>query len=170
MSKRESGLVALFALGMLLMLTPSPASAQLCAFECDCTSSCSQVCTTGPDIPDCPECNQSTCGDWGTCINSWGCTPGGECPALACTSTIDGGSSGDTLNGNSAHECINGNGGDDTLTGNAGDDTIHGGDGNDTIYGNSGNDCLYGDAGDDNLNGGSGTDLCEGETESSCEL
>lgn len=154
-----------FALGVVLMLAASPASA-LCSNQCTCATSCDQACLDGPVLQGG---EWITCADWGICINSPGCTPGGTCPALACTSTINGGSSGDTLNGNSNHECINGNGGADTISGDSGDDTIHGGDGNDTMYGGSGNDCLYGDAGSDNANGDSGTDLCDAETEATCE-
>jgi hypothetical protein len=168
MSRRESGVLAVaFALGMLLMLASSPASA-LCNFQCTCTSSCDDICTTGPDVIDCPGCNETTCGNWGVCIDA--CGGGGSCQAISCSSTINGTSGGDTLSGNGAHECINGFGGADTLTGNAGDDTIQGGDGNDTMYGNSGNDCLYGDAGTDSATGGTGTDFCDAEAETSCEI
>ena len=164
---RAFGIASVFGLGVvLMMLVAAPASA-LCASECDCTSSCEQVCFTGPDIPDCPGCNESTCGAEDQCVGNWLCQ---GCLAVSCSSTINGGSSGATLNGTSAHECINGCGGNDTISGNAGDDTIHGGDGNDTIYGDSGNDCLYGDAGTDYADGGSGTDFCDAEGEVNCEL
>jgi Ca2+-binding RTX toxin-like protein len=157
-------IASVFALGVVLMLAASPASAK-CFNECTCVTSCDEECVDGV-VPDL---ELITCGEFGVCVDSPGCTPGGTCPALECTSTIPGTSGGDTLNGGSAHECINGFGGADTITGNAGDDTIHGGDGNDTIYGGSGNDCLYGEAGSDSLNGDSGTDCCD-ELGTSCEL
>jgi len=160
------GLAVAFTLLVVLLMAASPASA-LCAWECTCFSECDQICYTGPDIPDCPGCNESTCGMEDECIGSWGCTS--ACYANSCTSTINGTSNGDTLTGGSDHECINGFDGADTLTGNAGDDTISGGNGNDTAYGGSGNDCLYGDGGSDNVNGDSGTDLCQAETEATCE-
>jgi len=160
---RASGFASVFALGVVLMLAASPASAGKCLNVCTCATSCDQTCIDGPC--GLQGCEIFTCGEWGICIGSSGCTG----VRTTCTSTINGGSSGDTLTGGSASECINGNAGDDTLTGNAGDDTIHGGDGNDSMYGNSGNDCLYGDAGSDNVNGDSGSDLCDAETELTCE-
>ncbi|HWM94208.1 MAG TPA: calcium-binding protein [Thermoanaerobaculia bacterium] len=178
MSKSETGVAVAFALGVVLMLTASPASA-LCGPQCDCSSSCDEICYDGPFVPDCPECNQSTCGAFGECIESSSCEPQGSCIANSCTSTINGTNNGEALTGNSNHECINGLGGADTLTGNAGDDTIHGGSDNDTAYGNSGNNCLYGDDGNDNLtggtgndytDGGNGTDTCVAESEVNCEL
>ena len=174
MNKRESGVALAFVLGAVLMLAASPASA-LCGFQCTCNSGCNDYCTTGPDIPDCPGCNETTCGNWGICVDL--CQTG-SCQATSCTSTLNGTSSGDTLNGNSNHQCINGLGGADTISGEAGDDTISAGSGNDTVYGGSGNDCMYGDDGDDNLtgdtgsfdyaDGGTGTDTCTAETEISC--
>ena len=164
----RAGIASVFALGVLLMLAASPAAAiNTCPQNCNCTVPCTNTCVIGT-IQEGFE--TLTCEEWGACIDLPGCTPGGDCPALACTSTINGNSSGETLNGGSGHECINGNGGDDTITGNAGDDTIHGGDGNDTMYGSSGNDCIYGDNGGDNANGDSGTDLCDAESEATCEL
>lgn len=176
MNKRGSGVVVAFALGMVWMLTASPASAS-CNL-CDCESSCDQACSTGPDIPDCPECNQSTCGLQGTCIGSWGCQPTGSCQATSCTGTINGTAGGDNLFGTSAHNCINGLGGGDSIDGEAGDDTINCGSGNDTAIGDSGNDCLYGEGDGDNLtgqsgwadfaDGGAGSDTCDAETEVNC--
>jgi len=163
---RASGIAAVFALGVVLMLAASPASAQKCGIKCNCTTSCDEPCLVGTVMQGFEE---ITCGQWGTCIDSGGCTPGGDCPAISCSSTINGTSGGDTLNGGGAHECINGLGGADTITGNAGDDTIGAGDGDDTMYGGSGNDCLWGDAGTDNANGDSGTDCCD-ELGTSCEL
>jgi Ca2+-binding RTX toxin-like protein len=159
---RASGIASVFALGVVLMLVTSPASAK-CINECTCATSCDYACVDGTAQTGL---EWTTCGEWGRCIGSPGCT--GLC--TTCGSTINGTSSSDTLNGGSAHECINGLAGDDTISGNAGDDTIHGGDGNDTIYGGSGNDCLYGDAGSDNVNGDTGTDLCDAESEVTCEL
>jgi Ca2+-binding RTX toxin-like protein len=157
---RASGIAAsVFGLGVALMLTASPAAAiNTCPFACNCTVDCSQTCLIGNPIDGF---ETITCEEYGVCIDSPGCTPDGICPSLACTSTINGTSSGDTLNGSSAHECINGFGGADILSGDAGDDTIHGGDGNDTIYGGSGNDCLWSDGGSDSLNG-DGFDFCDG--------
>ncbi|HEV8582482.1 MAG TPA: calcium-binding protein [Thermoanaerobaculia bacterium] len=158
---RASGFASVFALGVVLMLAASPASTAKCINDCTCATSCDQTCVDGP----CPDCEIMTCGEWGRCIGSSGCSG----PCTTCTSTINGGSSGDTLAGGSNNECINGYDGADTLSGEAGDDTIRGGNGNDSLYGGSGNDCLYGDAGDDYANGDSGTDYCEAETEVSCE-
>ena len=158
---RASGIASVFALGVVaLMLAASPAAAK-CFNECTCTTSCDEECIDGMV----PELELITCGEFGTCSGSQGCT--GSC--TTCSSTINGTSGGDTLNGGSDHECINGLGGADTISGEAGDDTIHGDDGNDTIYGGSGNDCLYGDAGSDNVNGDSGSDLCVAETEVTCD-
>jgi len=166
---RASGISSVFALGVVLMLSASPAAADFCSM-CDCNDSCDQWCSTGPDIPDCPECNQSTCGISGSlCAERQECNLG-ECPAVSCSSTINGTSGGDTLNGGTGHECIKGFAGADTISGNAGDDRIEGGDGNDTMYGGSGNDCLWGDAGGDNANGDSGSDFCDAESEVTCEL
>lgn len=164
----RAALASMFALAVVLMLSASPAAAiNSCPFACNCTVACTQTCLVG-NAQDGFE--TITCEEFGSCIDSPSCTPGGTCPALACTSTINGTSGGDTLNGGSGHECINGFAGADTISGNAGDDTIYGGDGNDTIYGGSGNDCLYGENGSDNVNGDSGTDLCDAETEATCEL
>jgi Ca2+-binding RTX toxin-like protein len=171
------GVAVTFAVGMVWLLAASPATA-LCQFQCTCFSSCEAVCETGPEIIDCPECNDSTCGEFGTCIGSWGCAED-ECNNLSCTSTINGTSGPDTLNGTSARECINGLGGNDTIDGKAGDDRIHGNAGTDTCYGDSGNDCLWGDEDGDHLDGGSGydfadggtgTDTCYAEAEINCEL
>jgi RTX calcium-binding nonapeptide repeat (4 copies) len=160
---RASGIASVFGVGVVLMLAASPAAAQnTCITSCNCTVACTQTCMIGSET--------LTCEEWGVCIDSPGCTPGGECPALACTSTLNGGSNGDTMNGGSGHECINGLGGADLISGHAGDDTIHGGDGNDTMHGNSGNDCIWGDAGIDYADGGPGTDFCDAEGESNCEL
>ena len=166
---RRAGMASVFAFGVVvLMLAASPAAAiNSCPWACHCAVDCTQTCVVGTAMEGF---ETFTCEEIGRCIGSPSCTPGGSCPAVSCTSTINGGSSGDTLTGNSNSECINGNGGADTLSGEAGDDTIHGGDGNDSVYGGSGNDCLYGDAGDDYAIGDSGTDLCESETEVSCEL
>lgn len=174
MSKTGFGVTVGFALGLALMLAASPASGIFC-WNCSCSSSCNQVCINGPEIPDCPGCNESTCELSGpACIDFCG----GGC--TTCTSTINGTSAGNTLNGTSANECINGFGGNDTIDGNAGDDTIYCGAGTDTAYGDSGNDCLYGEGDNDNLNGetgssdfadgGSGTDTCTAESEVSCEI
>jgi hypothetical protein len=166
---RASGIAFVFGLGMVLMLAASPAAAFYnCPNVCNCTVDCSQGCgTSGP-----PDFEIITCEDYGVCAGWGACVDPTDpnCPAVACTTTINGGSSGDTLTGTSAHECINGNGGADTISGDSGDDTIHGGDANDTMYGGSGNDCIYGDAGSDNANGDSGTDLCNAETEATCEM
>jgi len=165
MNRNGLGVVVAFVVGLVWVLAASPAGA-LCSFECTCVSSCSQICETGPDIPDCEECNQSTCGEWGTCVGSYGCD---TCSNLSCTTTINLTSGNDTFNGSSARECINGLGGNDTIDGKAGDDRIHGNGGTDTLYGDSGNDCLWGDAGADHVDGGSGNDFCEGETAVNCE-
>jgi hypothetical protein len=166
---RVSGVSSVFVLAVVLMLSASPAAATFCS-QCNCSNSCDQICYTGPDIPDCPGCNESTCGlDGPLCAGSPECTPG-SCAAASCSSTINGTGAGDTLNGGTGHECINGLAGADTLSGNAGDDRIHGGDGNDTMYGGSGNDCLWGDLGGDNANGDSGSDFCDAESELTCEL
>jgi hypothetical protein len=164
---RASGIATVFGLGVVLMLAASPAAAiNSCTWACHCAVDCSQTCVIG----NAQEGFETiTCEEYGRCINSPGCTPGGTCPALACTWTLNGTSGGDTLNGGSGHECINGFGGADTISGDAGDDTIHGGDGHDTIYGGSGNDCLYGEAGSDMLDGGPGIDCCD-ELGTSCEL
>ena len=164
---RASVISSVFALGVVLMLAASPASAAKCGIICNCTSSCDQTCLVGTAMQGFEE---ITCGEWGICIGSGGCPVDGDCPAVSCSSTINGTSGGDTLNGGTGHECINGLAGADTISGNAGDDRIHGDDGDDTIYGGSGNDCLWGDAGGDNANGDSGTDLCIAETETTCEL
>ena len=130
MNKRESGIALAFVLGVVLLLSASPATALFCAL-CTCAYSCDQACITGPEIPDCPECNDSTCGlDGPLCAGNPECELDG-CWAVSCTSTINGTSSGDTLNGGSGHECINGLGGDDTITGNAGFDCADGGAGAD---------------------------------------
>jgi len=167
---RASGFASLFALGVVLMLAASPAAAfNNCNNPdvCNCTVACDHVCGSS-GLPD-PE--PIFCGDFGKCDGGELCPgPPDGCLAMTCSSTINGGSSGDTLTGNSNNECINGNDGADTLSGEAGDDTIHGGNGNDSLYGGSGNDCLYGDAGTDYANGDSGTDLCDAETEVSCEI
>lgn len=165
---RASGFASVFALGVVLMLAASPAAAfNNCPNVCNCTVDCGQSCgTAGPFDPECPGCNIIYCEDYGKCNGGYLCT--GSC--TSCSSTINGGSSGDTLTGNSNNECINGYDGADTLSGEAGDDTIYGGNGNDSLYGGSGHDCLYGDAGDDYANGDSGNDLCDAETEVSCEL
>jgi hypothetical protein len=166
---RKAGIAAVFALGVVLMLAASPAAALITCNNpdvCNCTVDCSQQCGfSGPPLQGG---EPVYCEDYGKCDGGYLCT-GGSCLAMSCSSTINGGSSGDTLTGNSNNECINGNGGADTLSGEAGDDTIHGGDGNDSLYGGSGNDCLYGDNGTDYANGDSGTDLCDAETEVSCE-
>ena len=171
---RASGFASVFALGVVLMLAASPAAAvNNCNNPevCNCTVSCDKVCGfVGPIDPECPECSQILCGDYGKCDGGAECPVVGGCLAMTCSSTINGGSSGDTLTGNSNNECINGYDGADTLSGDAGDDTIHGGNGNDSLYGGSGYDCLYGDAGNDYANGDSGTDLCDAETEVSCEI
>ena len=159
---------SVFGLGMVLMLAASPAAAFYnCPNVCNCTVACTQACGNS----GAPDFEIFNCGDdFGVCIGMGGCDPVPDCPAISCTSTINGTSGGDTLNGGGGHECINGLGGADTITGNAGDDTIHGGDGNDTMYGSSGNDCIYGDLGTDNANGDSGTDLCDAESEATCEM
>lgn len=168
---RASGFASVFALGVVLTLAASPAAAvTTCHLPdvCNCTVDCGQQCGFyGPPINNDP----AFCGDSGRCTCGSECSGScpGPCLAMNCSSTINGGSSGDTITGSSDNECINGNGGADTLSGEAGDDTIHGGDGNDSLYGGSGNDCLYGDGGSDYCNGDSGTDYCEGETEVSCE-
>ncbi len=164
---RASGIASVFALGVVLMLAASPAAAiNSCPWICHCAADCSDTCVIGTPQDGF---ETFTCEEVGRCIDSPGCTPGGGCPAVSCTSTINGTSSGDTLNGGSGHECINGWAGADTISGNAGDDTIHSGDGDDIISGASGNDCLYGEAGSDSLDGGPGTDCCD-ELGTSCEL
>lgn len=164
---RASGVASVFAVGVMLMLAASPAAAvNTCTWVCHCEADCSDICTVGTAMQGFED---FTCEEVGRCVGSPACV-GSSCPAVACTSTINGTSAGDTLNGGSAHECINGYAGADTISGDAGDDTISGGDGNDTIYGGSGNDCLYGDGGSDNVNGDSGTDECIAETEAACEL
>ena len=162
MSKRTLGIAAAFVVGIVWMLAAAPAQA-LCSFSCTCESSCSEICFTGPFIQDCPECNQSTCGEWGVCSTSWSCdeTPAG-CPAQECTTNLTGTAGNDTLNGGSGRECIYGYGGNDTIDGNAGDDTIYCGPGTDTAYGDSGNDCLFGEGDGDYLDGESGSDLADG--------
>jgi hypothetical protein len=160
-----------------MLAAASTASAQALCFGCKCWSSCDNVCHTGPLIPDCPECNQSTCGEWGVCDDL--CEPG-ECDNGGYTTTLNGTSGGDNLSGSSAHERINGFGGADTINGNAGNDQIFAGDGNDTASGGSGEDCLFGEDGNDNLtgdtgfsdeaHGGPGTDTCNAEVETTCEL
>lgn len=176
---RAACIASVFALGVVLMLAASPAAAVNTCQYCSCESSdCGQTCMIGPFDPECPECNQATCGEMGRCIGGDDCDTG--CVAASCTSTLNGTSGGDTLTGNSNHQCINGFGGADTISGEAGDDTISAGDGNDTAYGGSGSDCLYGDGGDDNLtgdtgaydyaDGGAGTDTCDAETEVNCEF
>ena len=167
MSKREASLALIVTLGAVLLLSASPAAALFCAL-CDCDDSCTKACINGPEIPDCPECNDSTCGvDGPLCAGQPEC---GTCAAVSCTSTVNGTNNGDTLNGGGGDECINGLGGNDTIHGNAGGDRIHGGDGNDTVYGDSGDDCLWGDAGTDNAQGDTGTDFCDAEFEVGCEL
>src|SRR5688572_21523095 len=105
MNKREAGLAGVFALGVVMLLSASPASATFCS-QCNCSNSCDQFCFTGPDIPDCPGCNESTCGvDGPLCAGSPACIPG-SCAAVSCSSTINGTSGGDTLNGGTGHECI----------------------------------------------------------------
>lgn len=168
---RAAGIASVFALGVVLMLAASPAAAVITCNNpdvCNCTVDCSQPC--GFDGPPAQGGEPVYCGDFGKCAGGSECPVPNGCLAMTCSSTINGGSSGDTLTGNSNNECINGNGGADTLSGEAGDDTIHGGDGNDSLYGGSGNDCLYGDNGTDYANGDSGTDLCDAETEVNCEL
>ncbi|HEX5718642.1 MAG TPA: calcium-binding protein [Thermoanaerobaculia bacterium] len=166
---RRAGIASVFALGVVvLILAASPAAAiNTCPWACHCASDCSDTCAVGTPMQGI---ETFTCEEIGRCIGSLDCPDDPSCPAVACTSVINGGGSGDTLTGNSDHECINGFGGADTLSGEAGDDTIYGGDGNDTIFGGSGNDCLFGDGGSDNANGDSGTDLCIAESEASCEL
>ena len=165
--KRASGVASVFAVGVVLMLAASPAAAiNTCPWVCHCEADCNQTCAVGTAQEGF---EYFTCEEVGRCVGSQACI-GSSCPAVACSSTVNGTSGGDTLNGGGGHECINGLGGGDTITGNAGDDTIHGGDGDDTMYGSSGNDCLYGDAGTDNANGDSGTDLCDAEFEVGCEL
>jgi len=162
---RAPVIASVLGLGVVLLLVAAPASAT-CVTECTCATSCDYTCVVGI----CPDCEQITCEEWGSCINSPGCTPGGTCPALACTTTINGSSGGDTISGSSAHECINGFGGVDLIAGGPGDDTVHAGDGHDMIDGGSGNDCLWGDAGIDSADGGPGTDFCDAEGEINCEL
>lgn len=178
MKKLGVGSVLALAFGLAMLLSAASAEAQMLCFSCDCEDSCATVCRDGPLVPDCPECNLSTCGASGPACG--GCN--GICELTSiCTNEINGNSSGNTLFGTSQHDCINGKGGNDTIDGEAGDDTIHGDDGNDSIFGDSGNDCLLGDAGDDNLQGDSGTDeadggthgsgdTCVAETETACEL
>lgn len=152
---------ALLVLGFLTLASPTSVSAiNTCPTNCHCQASCTATCLVG----QVPEVEQITCEEYGVCIGAAGCSSNPNCPALACTTTINGTSGGDTLNGGSAHECINGLGGNDTIDGNAGDDTILAGAGTDTVYGDSGNDCLYGEGDGDNLDGESGTDLADGGT------
>jgi Ca2+-binding RTX toxin-like protein len=168
---RAAGIASVFALGVVLMLAASPAAALITCNNpdvCNCNVDCGQQC--GFDGPPAQGGEPVYCGDFGKCEGGSECPVIGGCPAMICSSTINGGSSGDTLTGNSNNECINGFDGADTLSGEAGDDTIRGGNGNDTIYGGSGNDCLYGDGGSDNANGDSGSDLCDAETEATCDL
>ncbi len=166
---RASSIASVFAFGVVvLMLAASPAAAiNSCPWACHCASDCSDTCVVGTPQEGF---ETLTCEEVGRCIGSSACTTPDNCPAVSCSSTINGTSGGDTLNGGTDHECINGLAGADTISGNAGDDRIHGDDGNDTMYGGSGNDCLWGDAGGDNVNGDSGTDLCEAETEVTCEI
>lgn len=169
---KRSVIAVAMACGLFGLLAASPASA-LCS-QCTCESSCDEPCITGPFIPDCPECNVSTCGDWtGVCSGSWTCTQ--SCSNQTCTDFIFGNGSNNTLNGTADKECIYGYDGNDTIDGEAGDDRIWGGNGTDTLYGDSGNDCLWGEAGNDHLdgesgsdygNGGTGTDTCTTATES----
>ncbi len=175
MTRNLSGLALALAFGALSVLAAPSASAQVCSFVCTCSVSCSQVCRNGPFVQDCPECNMTTCGEYGDCAENCG-----ECTNNPWTTTVHGTNGGDTLTGTSANELFYGYDGADTIYGNAGDDTVLAGYGNDTVYGGSGDDCMFGESGNDHLDGetgsadyadgGVGTDTCYAETEVNCEL
>jgi len=168
MSQRSFWLLSgLLVVGFVVLATPASAI-DTCSTNCNCTVSCATSCLLAHWEGVWPDrelvIDAENCGEYGICSGQGSCvtSPPG-CPAQACTTTINGGSGGDTINGGSARECIHGNGGNDTIDGGAGDDTIWGDDGTDTLYGNSGNDCLYGGPLNDYLDGQSGYDLVNGQ-------